>query len=118
MSKLGGAPDTSLACPGFASHRVQKQASGSEFLVGWPFAGQRITLRLDGKVLQVLIEQRVRPASHHAKPPAALGLRTPARYSSGRPVTAGAPAAPDGPPGRHSVRSTAGYPRGGQTVRW
>ncbi|WP_329550187.1 IS481 family transposase [Streptomyces sp. NBC_01356] len=36
---------------------------GDKVLIGWPFAGQRVTLRLDGRVLQILDERRVLQAT-------------------------------------------------------
>lgn len=55
---------------------------GDKVLVGWPFAGQRVTLRLDGKVLQVLDEQRVLQATLPSPlPPSACG-----RLRGGRPA--------------------------------
>lgn len=55
---------------------------GDKVLIGWPFAGQRVTLRLDGKVLQVLNEQRVLQATLPSPlPPSACG-----RLQGGRPA--------------------------------
>ncbi|MEV6297281.1 IS481 family transposase [Streptomyces sp. NPDC051896] len=55
---------------------------GDKVLIGWPFAGQRVTLRLDGKVLQVLDERRVLQATLPSPlPPSACG-----RLQGGRPA--------------------------------
>lgn len=47
-------------------------SGGDKVLVGWPFAGQRVTLRLGGKVLQVLDEQRVLQATLASPLPAGV----------------------------------------------
>ncbi|MER5540885.1 integrase core domain-containing protein, partial [Streptomyces mirabilis] len=43
---------------------------GDKVLIGWPFAGQRVTLRLDGRILQVLDDQRVLKATLPSPVPA------------------------------------------------
>ncbi|MFG2639198.1 IS481 family transposase [Streptomyces sp. NPDC048362] len=60
---------------------------GDKVLVGWPFAGQRVTLRLDGKVLQVLNEQRVLQATLPSPlPPSACGRLQGARPAGPSPL--------------------------------
>lgn len=60
---------------------------GDKVLVGWPFAGQRVTLRLDGKVLQVLNEQRVLQATLPSPlPPSACGRLQGARPAGPPPL--------------------------------
>ncbi len=87
---------------------------GDKVLVGWPFAGQRVTLRLDGKVLQVLDEQRVLQAPLPSPlPPSACG-----RLQEGRP--AGPPPLLP-PPGQQiaerTVSSVGGFMVAGQCVQ-
>ncbi|MFF4867483.1 IS481 family transposase [Streptomyces sp. NPDC001231] len=61
--------------------------AGDKVLVGWPFAGQRVTLRLDGKVLQVLDEQRVLQATLPSPlPPSACGRLQGARPAGPSPL--------------------------------
>ncbi|MGY5106146.1 integrase core domain-containing protein, partial [Streptomyces sp. 900105245] len=87
---------------------------GDKVLVGWPFAGQRVTLRLDGKVLQVLNEQRVLQATLPSPlPPSACG-----RLQGGRP--AGPP--PQLPPAaeqiaERTVSSVGGFMVAGQRIQ-
>ncbi|MFJ7949781.1 IS481 family transposase [Streptomyces sp. NPDC096354] len=87
---------------------------GDKVLVGWPFAGQRVTLRLDGKVLQVLDEQRVLQATLPGPlPPSACG-----RLQGGRP--AGPP--PQLPPpaeqiAERTVSSVGGFMVAGQRIQ-
>jgi len=60
---------------------------GDKVLIGWPFAGQRVTLRLDGKVLQVLSEQRVLQATLPSPlPPSACGRLQGARPAGPPPL--------------------------------
>ncbi|MER7870421.1 IS481 family transposase [Streptomyces pseudogriseolus] len=60
---------------------------GDKVLIGWPFAGQRVTLRLDGKVLQVLNEQRVLQATLPSPlPPSACGRLQGARPAGPSPL--------------------------------
>ncbi|GHA93816.1 hypothetical protein GCM10010330_54830 [Streptomyces tendae] len=87
---------------------------GDKVLVGWPFAGQRVTLRLDGKVLQVLDEQRVLQATLPSPlPPSACS-----RLQGGRP--AGPPPLLP-PPGQQiaerTVSSVGGFMVAGQRVQ-
>ncbi|MFI9241873.1 IS481 family transposase [Streptomyces sp. NPDC053086] len=87
---------------------------GDKVLVGWPFAGLRVTLRLDGKVLQVLNEQRVLQATLPSPlPPSACG-----RLQGGRP--AGPP--PLLPPpaeqiAERTVSSVGGFMVAGQRIQ-
>ncbi|MFF4040647.1 IS481 family transposase [Streptomyces sp. NPDC001816] len=87
---------------------------GDKVLIGWPFAGQRVTLRLDGKVLQVLDEQRVLQATLPSPlPPSACG-----RLQGGRP--AGPP--PLLPPpaeqiAERTVSSVGGFMVAGQRIQ-
>ncbi|MEU1014042.1 IS481 family transposase [Streptomyces sp. NPDC005890] len=87
---------------------------GDKVLIGWPFAGQRVTLRLDGKVLQILDEQRVLQATLPSPlPPSACG-----RLQGGRP--AGPP--PLLPPpaeqiAERTVSSVGGFMVAGQRVQ-
>ncbi|MGA5711355.1 IS481 family transposase [Streptomyces cellulosae] len=87
---------------------------GDKVLIGWPFAGQRVTLRLDGKVLQVLSEQRVLKATLPSPlPPSACG-----RLQGGRP--AGPP--PQLPPpaeqiAERTVSSVGGFMVAGQRIQ-
>ncbi|MGI5196304.1 IS481 family transposase [Streptomyces sp. CA-288835] len=87
---------------------------GDKVLIGWPFAGQRVTLRLDGKVLQVLDEQRVLQATLPSPlPPSACG-----RLQGGRP--AGPP--PQLPPpaeqvAERTVSSVGGFMVAGQRIQ-
>ncbi len=87
---------------------------GDKVLVGWPFAGQRVTLRLDGKVLQVLDEQRVLQATlPRPLPPSACG-----RLQGGRPAGP-SPLLP--PPAEQiaerTVSSVGGFMVAGQRVQ-
>lgn len=87
---------------------------GDKVLVGWPFAGQRVTLRLDGKVLQVLDEQRVLQATLPSPlPPSACG-----RLRGGRPAGP-SPLLP--PPAEQiaerTVSSVGGFMVAGQRVQ-
>lgn len=87
---------------------------GDKVLVGWPFAGQRVTLRLDGKVLQVLDEQRVLQATLPSPlPPSACG-----RLQGGRPAGP-SPLLP--PPAEQiaerTVSSVGGFMVAGQRVQ-
>lgn len=87
---------------------------GGKVLVGWPFAGQRVTLRLDGKVLQVLDEQRVLQATLASPlPPSACS-----RLQGGRPARP-PPLLP--PPGQQiaerTVSSVGGFMVAGQRVQ-
>ncbi|MFC4611103.1 IS481 family transposase [Streptomyces maoxianensis] len=87
---------------------------GDKVLIGWPFAGQRVTLRLDGRVLQVLDEQRVLKATLPSPlPPSACS-----RLQGGRP--AGSP--PLLPPpaeqvAERTVSSTGGFMVAGQLIQ-
>ncbi|MEU1418080.1 IS481 family transposase [Streptomyces sp. NPDC005731] len=87
---------------------------GDKVLIGWPFAGQRVTLRLDGKVLQVVDEQRVLQATLPSPlPPSACG-----RLQGGRP--AGPP--PQLPPpgeqiAERTVSSVGGFMVAGQRIQ-
>ncbi|MDC2961513.1 MULTISPECIES: IS481 family transposase [Streptomyces] len=87
---------------------------GDKVLIGWPFAGQRVTLRLDGKVLQVLDEQRVLQATLPSPlPPSACG-----RLQGGRP--AGPP--PQLPPpseqiAERTVSNVGGFMVAGQRIQ-
>ncbi|MGY4903214.1 IS481 family transposase [Streptomyces sp. 900116325] len=87
---------------------------GDKVLIGWPFAGQRVTLRLDGKVLQVLDEQRVLQATLPSPlPPSACG-----RLQGGRP--AGPP--PQLPPpaeqiAERTVSRVGGFVVAGQRIQ-
>ncbi|MGA5123066.1 IS481 family transposase [Streptomyces pseudogriseolus] len=87
---------------------------GDKVLVGWPFAGQRVTLRLDGKVLQVLDEQRVLQAT----------LPSPLPPSACRRLQGGRPAGPPPllpPPAEQiaerTVSSVGGFMVAGQRVQ-
>lgn len=87
---------------------------GDKVLIGWPFAGQRVTLRLDGKVLQVLDGQRVLQATLPSPlPPAACG-----RLQGGRPA---GPSPQLPPPGEQiaerTVSSVGGFMVAGQRVQ-
>jgi transposase InsO family protein len=87
---------------------------GDKVLIGWPFAGQRVTLRLDGRVLQVLDEQRVLKATLPSPlPPSACS-----RLQGGRP--AGPPPLLP-PPGEQiaerTVSSTGGFVVAGQRIQ-
>ncbi len=87
---------------------------GDKVLVGWSFAGQRVTLRLDGKVLQVLDEQRVLQATLPSPlPPSACG-----HLQGGRP--AGPPPLLP-PPGQQiaerTVSSVGGFMVAGQRIQ-
>ncbi|MFK0059745.1 IS481 family transposase [Streptomyces werraensis] len=87
---------------------------GDKVLVGWPFAGQRVILRLDGKVLQVLDEQRVLQATLPSPlPPSACG-----RLRGGRPAGP-SPLLP--PPAEQiaerTVSSVGGFMVAGQRVQ-
>ncbi|WP_405971376.1 IS481 family transposase [Streptomyces sp. NBC_00988] len=87
---------------------------GDKVLIGWPFAGQRVTLRLDGRVLQVLDGQRVLKATLRSPlPPSACS-----RLQGGRP--AGPP--PQLPPPtaqipERTVSSTGGFMVAGQRIQ-
>lgn len=86
---------------------------GDKVLIGWPFAGQRVTLRLDGRVLQVLDEQRTLQATLPSPlPPSACS-----RLQGGRP--AGPPLLP--PPGEQiaerTASSTGGFVVAGQRIQ-
>ena len=87
---------------------------GDKVLIGWPFAGQRVTLRLDGKVLQVLDEQRVLKATL----PSPLPASACGRLQGGRP--AGPP--PQLPPpgeqiAERTVSSVGGFMVAGQRIQ-
>ncbi|MFE5759923.1 IS481 family transposase [Streptomyces massasporeus] len=87
---------------------------GDKVLIGWPFAGQRVTLRLDGKVLQVLDEQRVLQATLPSPlPPSACG-----RLQGGRP--AGPPPLLPSPAeqiAERTVSSIGGFMVAGQRIQ-
>ncbi|MFE5816953.1 IS481 family transposase [Streptomyces sp. NPDC056479] len=87
---------------------------GDKVLIGWPFAGQRVTLRLDGRVLQVLDEQRILKAT----------LPSPLPPSAIRRLQGGRPAGPPPllpPPGEQvaerTVSSTGGFVVAGQRIQ-
>ncbi|WP_330293775.1 IS481 family transposase [Streptomyces sp. NBC_00576] len=87
---------------------------GDKVLIGWPFAGQRVTLRLDGRVLQVLDEHRILKATLPSPlPPSACS-----RLQGGRP--AGPPPLLP-PPGEQiaerTVSSTGGFMVAGQRIQ-
>jgi transposase InsO family protein len=87
---------------------------GDKVLIGWPFAGQRVTLRLDGRILQVLDEQRVLKATLPSPlPPSACS-----RLQGGRP--AGPPPLLP-PPGEQiaerTVSSTGSFVVAGQRIQ-
>jgi hypothetical protein len=87
---------------------------GDKVLIGWPFAGQRVTLRLDGRVLQVLDGQRVLKATL----PSPLPASACGRLQGGRP--AGPP--PQLPPpaaqiAERTVSSTGGFVVAGQRIQ-
>ncbi len=87
---------------------------GDKVLIGWPFAGQRVTLRLDGRILQVLDEQRGLKATLPSPlPPSACG-----RLQGGR--AAGPPPLLP-PPGEQiaerTVSSTVGFVVAGQRIQ-
>ncbi|MFC8142977.1 IS481 family transposase [Streptomyces paradoxus] len=87
---------------------------GDKVLIGWPFAGQRVTLRLDGKVLQVLDEQRMLQATLPSPlPPSACG-----RLQGGRP--AGPPPLLPSPAeqiAERTVSSIGGFMVAGQRIQ-
>ncbi|MFE0513492.1 IS481 family transposase [Streptomyces sp. NPDC058964] len=87
---------------------------GDKVLIGWPFAGQRVTLRLDGRVLQVLDEQRVLKATL----PSPLPASACGRLQGGRP--AGPPPLLP-PPGEQiaerTVSSVGGFMVAGQRIQ-
>src|SRR5581483_890625 len=74
LGGLSGLADRSHR-PGSCPHRIPVEVDrtvnavgfvglgGDKHNIGWAFAGQRVTLRLDGRVLQVLDEQRVLQAT-------------------------------------------------------
>ena len=87
---------------------------GDKVLIGWPFAGQRVTLRLDGRVLQVLDEHRILKATL----PSPLPASACSRLQGGRP--AGPP--PQLPPpaaqiAERTVSSTGGFVVAGQRIQ-
>ncbi|SBT92425.1 Transposase InsO and inactivated derivatives [Streptomyces sp. DI166] len=87
---------------------------GDKVLIGWPFAGQRVTLRLDGRVLQVLDEQRVLKVTL----PSPLPASACGRLQGGRP--AGPP--PQLPPpaeqiAERTVSSVGGFMVAGQRIQ-
>ncbi|MFG2795071.1 IS481 family transposase [Streptomyces sp. NPDC048419] len=87
---------------------------GDKILIGWSFAGQRVTLRLDGRILQVLDEQRVLQATLPSPlPPSACS-----RLQGGRPAGP-SPLLP--PPGEQvaerTVSSTGGFVVAGQRIQ-
>jgi hypothetical protein len=87
---------------------------GDKVLIGWPFAGQRVTLRLDGRILQVLDGQRVLQATLPSPlPPSACS-----RLQGGRPAGP-SPLLP--PPGEQvaerTVSSTGGFVVAGQRIQ-
>ncbi|NEA73819.1 IS481 family transposase [Streptomyces sp. SID13588] len=87
---------------------------GDKVLIGWPFAGQRVTLRLDGRVLQVLDEQRVLQATL----PSPLPASACGRLQGGRP---GGPPPLLPPPAEQiaerTVSSTGGFMVAGQKIQ-
>lgn len=87
---------------------------GDKVLIGWPFAGQRVTLRLDGRVLQVLNEQRVLQATLPSPLPAsACGRLQGARPAGPSPLLP--------PPGEQiaerTVSSVDGFIVAGQRIQ-
>lgn len=87
---------------------------GDKVLIGWPFAGQRVTLRLDGNVLQVLDEQRVLQATL----PSPLPASACGRLQGARP--AGPP--PQLPPpadqiAERTVSTVGGFTVAGQRIQ-
>ena len=87
---------------------------GDKVLIGWPFAGQRVTLRVDGRVLQVLDEQRILKATL----PSPLPLSACGRLQGGRPA---GPTPVRPPPAEQiaerTVSSTGGFVVAGQRIQ-
>ncbi|MFJ8114087.1 IS481 family transposase [Streptomyces sp. NPDC096132] len=87
---------------------------GDKVLIGWPFAGQRVTLRLDGRILQVLDEQRVLKATLPSPVPASACGRLQGARPAGPP-----PQLP--PPGEQiaerTVSSVGGFMVAGQRIQ-
>lgn len=87
---------------------------GDKVLIGWPFAGQRVTLRLDGQILQVLDEQRVLKATLPSPLPPSACSRLQGGRAAGPP-----PLLP--PPGEQiaerTVSSTGGFVVAGQRIQ-
>lgn len=88
--------------------------AGDKVLIGWPFAGQRVTLRLGGRILQVLDEQRVLKATLPSPLPASACGRLQGARPAGPP-----PQLP--PPGEQiaerTVSSTGGFMVAGQRIQ-
>ncbi|WP_405911116.1 IS481 family transposase [Streptomyces sp. NBC_00828] len=87
---------------------------GDKVLIGWPFAGQRITLRLDGQVLQVLDEQRILQATLPSPLPAsACGRLRDARPAGPSPLMP----PPAAQIAERTVSSTGGFMVAGQRIQ-
>lgn len=87
---------------------------GDKVLIGWPFAGQRVILRLDGRVLQVLDEQKVLKATLPSPLPASACGRLQGRRPAGPPPQPPPPAAQIA---ERTVSSTGGFVVAGQRIQ-
>ncbi|MFF2519078.1 IS481 family transposase [Streptomyces sp. NPDC058086] len=87
---------------------------GDKVLIGWPFAGQRVTLRLDGRVLQVLDEQRVLQATLPSPLPASACGRLQGARPAGPPPQLPSPGEQIA---ERTVSSTGGFMVAGQRIQ-
>ncbi|MEU0438148.1 IS481 family transposase, partial [Streptomyces sp. NPDC006290] len=87
---------------------------GDKVLIGWPFAGQRVTLRLDGRILQVLDEQRVLQATLPSPLPASACGRLQGSRPAGPPPQLPPPAEQIA---ERTVSSVGGFMVAGQRIQ-
>ncbi|MFD8159856.1 IS481 family transposase [Streptomyces malaysiensis] len=87
---------------------------GDKVLIGWPFAGQRVTLRLDGRVLQVLDERRVLKATLPSPLPASACWRLRGARPAGPPPQLPPPAEQVA---ERTVNSVGGFMVAGQRIQ-
>ncbi|WP_371651136.1 IS481 family transposase [Streptomyces mirabilis] len=87
---------------------------GDKVLIGWPFAGQRVTLRLDGRILQVLDDQRVLKATLPSPVPASACGRLQGARPAGPPPQLPSPGEQIA---ERTVSSVGGFMVAGQRIQ-
>ncbi|MFF1631597.1 IS481 family transposase [Streptomyces sp. NPDC058272] len=87
---------------------------GDKVLIGWPFAGQRVTLRLDGRILQVLDDQRVLKATLPTPVPASACGRLQGARPAGPPPQLPSPGEQIA---ERTVSSVGGFMVAGQRIQ-
>jgi hypothetical protein len=87
---------------------------GDRCNIGWAFAGQRVTLRLDGTVMQVLDQQRVLLAARPCPLPATACGRLRGARPAGQPPTIPPPAPQIA---ERTVSSVGGFVVAGQRIQ-